>query len=81
MDRDTLRGDINSEDEQPHGTPPNSIFKMIGHFLKQLSCGKASTGLYFKGRREYASLTAGIVSFLGFVFMMVMIIIALSDCF
>lgn len=78
---DKVSSNLNSEDNQAQRTPPDSIFKMVGHSLKMLSCGKASTGLYFKGRREYASLTAGIVSLAGFIFMMVMIIIAVSDCF
>eukprot|EP00347_Sterkiella_histriomuscorum_P010864 403374629 len=61
-------------------TSSGSIFKMVGHGLKFISCGKISSGLAFKGRREYTSLTASIISILGMIGLFVMIVIALDDC-
>ncbi|CDW80909.1 UNKNOWN [Stylonychia lemnae] len=46
-----------------------------------LSPGKIQGGLHLKERREYASLTSGLISIVGIIFCFVMICIALNDCF
>ena len=59
----------------------SALYKMVGHGIKFLACGKVNSGFYFKNRRDYASLTSGLISIFGLIFLFVMIVLALDDCF
>lgn len=44
----------------------------IASFLRELSIGQHETGLYYKRKREIASVGGGLLTFLAFIYLIIM---------